>query len=89
MSYAAGEIVRIDCPGHPFHGRAVQVVRDDPDCELGHEDGASLIARVIFCCGPGATIGFGPEHIAGTTEAQQRRRWDADETDDRQGNLGI
>ena len=52
---------------------------------------ASMIARVIFVCGPDVSvaIGMGPEHISGTVEAQQRRRWDADEDDDRQGELGI
>jgi hypothetical protein len=88
MTYLTGEIVRIDFPSHPWHGKAVEVVRDDPEVELGSVE--SMIARVIFCRGPGVkeAIGFGPHHIAGTAEAQQRRRWDADETDDRQGEPG-
>ena len=40
-----GDTVRIDCPGHDFHGRAVEVVRDDPAFELGYED-ASMIAQI-------------------------------------------
>ena len=87
-TYAPGETVRIDFPGHPWNGKAVEIVRDDPEFEVGYPN-ASMIARVIFCRGPGVKepIGMSAFHIAGTVEAQQRRRWDADETDDRQGDL--
>jgi hypothetical protein len=90
MPYAVGETVRIDFPADEWHGRAVEVVRDDPAVEVGHEDGTSMIARVIFVRGPGIphAVGFHASHIAGTVEAQQRRRWDA-EGDDRQGMLGL
>ncbi len=89
--FAPGEIIRIDFPSHPWHGRTVTVERDVEDFDLAPEDGESCLTRVIFCRGPGVRvpIGLAPEHIAGTVEAQQRRRWDDEGSDGSQGELAL
>jgi hypothetical protein len=90
MTYRSGEIVRIDFPSHPWHGKTVEVVADE-EWILSHPEAEEPIwGRVIFCRGDVRdAIGFHAAHIAGTVEAQQRRRWDAAESDDRQGDLAL
>ena len=65
MILTPGTIVRIRCPAHPWHGKRVEVVRDDPAFELGNPPESSMIARTIFCRKDGVTIGFGPTHFFG------------------------
>lgn len=68
---AAGDTVLIDCPSHAL---------DNKKC---------LVGVVIFVTHPSlpSSIGFGLEHIAGTAAAAQRRAWEAETDDERQGSL--
>ena len=66
MTMTPGTILRIRCPAHPWHGKRVEVVRDDPAFELGNPPESSMIARTIFCRKDGSEpIGFGPAHFFG------------------------
>ena len=75
MSFAPGATVLIDFPGAEVHGKTGVVIESRNDFAYGPESVGPIVwVRVL-----GIVSAVHPAHISGTSEAKQRRQWDAQE----------
>lgn len=71
----AGDVVRVDFPGHVAHGQRVRVVEIDPAFNLAPEGAEPVYAEIIFIKHPSwaEPAGVGRRLLSGTIENAELR----------------